>query len=439
MHEPLGQRPTVPLEKLATVDPESLPVSGNPRFRFKYIDISAAADGRLTIPSESMELSEAPSRARRILKSGDVIMSTVRPSLKAFAQCNFESGNYIASTGFAVLRARENADAYFLLCAILSDAVAGQIERFAVGSNYPAINSSDVRRLRLPSFSLRTQQKISGIFTSIDTAIEKTEALIEKYQQIKAGLMHDLFTRGVLPNGQLRPPREQAPALYQETVIGWIPRDWRISRLEKILRDSGGHLQTGPFGSQLHAHEYQSEGVPVVMPQDINDGRIETDSIARISEKRAFSLAKHQLRVGDIIIARRGELSRAAAVSGTEQGWLCGTGCFLLRLGRTDLNHFFFSHVYRYDYIQRQIAGTQVGTTMPSLNNSVMGRVFFPCPTPEEQAEISARLSRSEREINSLKAHAEKLRRQKLGLMQDLLTGKVEVKVEQDSVEPVNA
>lgn len=290
----------------------------------------------------------------------------------------------------------------------------------------------------LPTFHLEKQRKIATILSTIDAAIEQTEALIEKHQHIKAGLMHDLFTRGVLPNGQLRPPREQAPDLYQETTIGWIPREWRVSRLGAILRDSGGHLQTGPFGSQLHAHEYKSEGIPVVMPQDINDGRIGIDSIARISEKRALSLAKHQLKVGDIIIARRGELSRAAAVSVTEQGWLCGTGCFLLRLGRTKLNHFFFAHIYRYDYIQRQIAGTQVGTTMPSLNNSVMGRVLFPCPTLDEQTNICNRLDRSEREIDGLKEQAEKLKLQKLGLMQDLLTGRVPVKIEPKALEVVS-
>jgi len=291
----------------------------------------------------------------------------------------------------------------------------------------PSINRNWLAKITFHNPGSAQQKRVAEVITTIDIAIEQTEALIEKYQHIKAGLMHDLFTRGVLPSGQLRPPRDQAPELYQDTGIGWIPRGWAVAPLEAILHESGGYLQTGPFGSQLHAHEYQTEGIPVVMPQDIKEGKIGTDTIARISEKRVVSLAKHQLKIGDIIIARRGELSRAAAVSEREQGWLCGTGCFLLRLGRTDLNHFFFSHIYRYDYIQRQIAGTQVGTTMPSLNNSVLGRVQFPCPTPNEQCDISTRLSNADAETNTLKDHAAKLRLQKLGLMQDLLTGKVPV------------
>lgn len=316
---------------------------------------------------------------------------------------------------------------------------AAYFARYAAGSTRYGLPMGAMTRTPLALAPLAQQKKIAAVLTTIDAAIEQTEALIEKYQHIKAGLMHDLFTRGVLPNGQLRPPREQAPDLYQETALGWIPREWRVARLETILRESGGHLQTGPFGSQLHAHEYQAEGIPVVMPQDINEGKIGTGAIARISERRALSLAKHQLKIGDIIIARRGELSRAAAVSEVEQGWLCGTGCFLLRLGRTDLNHYFFSHIYRYDYIQRQVVGTQVGTTMPSLNNSVMGRLFFPCPTPNEQNEISARLSNTEERISSLSDQAGKLKLQKLGVMQDLLTGKVPVQVDAEGPEPVDA
>ena len=333
---------------------------------------------------------------------------------------------------------RSLIDPIYLSKQLATPATARYFARNAAGSTRYGLSNGAIARTPVPLAPLNQQRKIAAILTSIDTAIEKIEALIAKYQQIKAGLMHDLFTRGVLPNGQLRPPREQAPELYQETAIGWIPREWRIAPLETILRESGGYLQTGPFGSQLHAYEYQTEGIPVVMPQDINEGTIGTDAIARISEKRAVSLARHQLKIGDIIIARRGELSRAAAVSKIEEGWLCGTGCFLLRLGRTDLNHFFFSHIYRYDYIQRQIAGTQVGTTMPSLNNSVMGRVSFPCPTPNEQNEISIRLSNAEAEINSLRDHAEKLKLQKLGLMQDLLTGKVPVKVDAEAPELVD-
>lgn len=276
----------------------------------------------------------------------------------------------------------------------------------------------------LPDIDLKIQQKIANILAVIDETMKKTEEIIKKYQQVKTGLMQDLFTRGIGPDGMLRPPREQAPELYHETKIGWIPKDWQATKLKDILLRTGGYLQTGPFGSQLHAHEYTYEGVPVVMPQDINNGLVHQDQIARITEHRANTLIRHRLKVGDIIIARRGELSRSAAITEFEKGWVCGTGCFLMRLGHTKLNSKFLSHAYRHSIIQRQVEGLAVGSTMPSLNNGIMGNLIFPDIAPSEQTAISEKIQISEEKITTLQAEKTKLKFLKSGLMQDLLTGK---------------
>lgn len=285
---------------------------------------------------------------------------------------------------------------------------------------------------QIPKVSI--QKKIATVLQTIDQAIESTEALIKKYQKIKTGLMHDVFTRGISFDGKLRPSKEQAPELYKETAIGWIPKDWKARKLKEILSDSGGYLQTGPFGSQLHAHEYTLEGVPVVMPQDINDGKIGTEDIARIPESRAATLQKHRMKLGDVIIARRGDLSRAATIYDNQKNIVCGTGCFLLRLGNSNLDARFFSKIYRYDLIQRQVVGLAVGTTMPSLNNEIMGKLIFPDMTVEEQNRISDRLEIVEAKITGLSSHLSKLLKQKSGLMHDLLTGKVPVKIDETEV-----
>jgi len=293
----------------------------------------------------------------------------------------------------------------------------------------PSISRDWLNRIRFFNPNKEQKRKIGEILQAVDEAIEKTESLIAKYQQIKAGLMHDLFTRGVTPDGKLRPPRQQAPELYQETPIGWIPKKWDCRKLGDIFRDSGGYIQTGPFGSQLHAHEYTDEGVPVVMPQDIEDGKILTYTIARIPELRAVILARHRVKLGDIIIARRGELSRAAAIGQDELGWVCGTGCFLLRLSVGKLDPRFFSFAYRYDIVQRQIEGLAVGSTMPSLNNSVMSALYFPYPEESEQHQISDRLETQDKVVFALQQEEQKLKRKKSGLMHDLLTGKVRVPI----------
>lgn len=342
------------------------------------------------------------------------------------------------STEFHVLRAREGHAPGFIYHLLQSQSVRQKAEtRMSGSAGQQRVQADffDTHCVWIPEPT--EQRRIAEILSTVDEAIEQTEALIAKYQQIKAGLMHDLFTRGLSAEAsakgdvtwKLRPTHKQAPHLYKESPLGWIPKEWEAKRLGVILKECGGYLQTGPFGSQLHAHEYEHEGVPVVMPQDINDGVISIDQIARIVERKAEELSRHRMRVGDIVIARRGELSRAAAIDDSHEGWLCGTGCFLLRLGRNTLHSDFAACVYRHDLIQRQIAGVAVGTTMPSLNNTVMERLFFPLCDPEEQLRITERLDNLDQLLGFTQGRVVKLRQQKHGLMQDLLTGRVRVKV----------
>jgi len=328
-----------------------------------------------------------------------------------------------ADTTYAVLP-KPNVDAKWLYYGL----AMFDLTKLNEATGVPSISRDWLCKVLLGSAEFSEQCRIAEILTMMDQAIEQTEALIAKTQQIKAGLMHDLFTHGVTADGLLRPTREQAPELYKESQLGWMPRERHVKRLGAVLKECGGYIQTGPFGSQLHAHEYQYEGVPVVMPQDINDGRISTDQIARIAKKRTDELARHRMKTGDIVIARRGELSRAAAIVEEQEGWICGTGCFLLRLGRSALHADFASYAYRHDLIQRQIAGMAVGTTMPSLNNTVMERLFFPLCEPVEQSLITERLSSVDRSLEIGRIQLTKFTQEKNGLMHDLLTGRVRVK-----------
>jgi len=301
------------------------------------------------------------------------------------------------------------------------------LKKLNQGTSINGIIRADLVNYLVELPPLPQQRRIAEILTTVDEAMEQTEALIAKYQQLQAGLMHDLFTRGVTAAGQLRPTRAQAPQLYKNSPLGWIPKEWEVKRLGEILKEVGGYLQTGPFGSQLHAHEYQHEGVPVVMPQDINDGVISTEQIAKITERRAVELSRHRMKIGDVVIARRGDLSRAGVISAPEEGWVCGTGCFLLRLGRARLHADFAALIYRHDFTQRQITGMAVGTTMPSLNNTVMERLYFPFCSPDEQLRITERLEKLDQVLRLAQKNISKLRQEKQGLMQDLLTGRKRV------------
>jgi type I restriction enzyme S subunit len=286
-------------------------------------------------------------------------------------------------------------------------------------------------RLPIPLLPLYEQRRIAEILDTADLAIRETETLIFKLEQMKTGLMHDLLTRGLDERDQLRDP-DAHPEQFKDSPLGRIPREWEYTDLGSVVLRGGGVLQTGPFGSQLHAHEYVDEGVPVIMPQDIQNGEIGDEHIARIPEDKARSLSKYRLKVSDVIFSRRGDLERCAAIREREGGWICGTGCLLVRAPRSQLDSRWLAAIYQHDSSQRQIAARAVGTTMVNLNTSLLASLQIAKPDIVEQHHIAEILDAHDARIRAEEAYRDKLKLQKKGLMDDLLTGRVRVKEAQE-------
>ena len=125
--------------------------------------------------------------------------------------------------------------------------------------------------------------------------------------------------------------------------------------------------------------------------------------------------------------SRRGDLTRAATIGENQIGWVCGTGCFLLRVPVYKIDSRWLTDVYRHHQVQQQVDINAVGSTMPSLNNGVMEQLIIAFPSIEEQREITRRRDASDAVIKVFVSQLSKLRLLKTALMQDLLTGKVRV------------
>jgi len=289
------------------------------------------------------------------------------------------------------------------------------------------LNKAKMAEMTLNLPPLVEQIKIAEILDTLDTAIHETEAIIAKLKAVKQGLLHDLLTRGIAANGELRPPQAEAPHLYKQSPLGWIPKEWEEVTLGEIVRRSGGLLQTGPFGSQLHAHEYVLDGIPVIMPQDIVNGELSVDSIARVNQRKATALSRHRVQSNDLVFSRRGDLSRCVAIEEEHLGWLCGTGCLLARLPAHEVNGYWLALVYTQPGIQTQVMGRAVGSTMANLNTSILAAITITRPPVTEQNEIARRLQSLNKRIRFEEEELEKRRFEKSALMDDLLTGRVRV------------
>lgn len=171
------------------------------------------------------------------------------------------------------------------------------------------------------------------------------------------------------------------PDSFKDSELGEIPKGWTHSTLAAEAKRYGGFIQTGPFGSQLHASDYVDEGVPVVMPQDLNNRRISVDRIVRVTEEMAQRLTRHRVRPGDVVYSRRGDVERHALVSDREAGWLCGTGCLLVRLGAAWPSQAYLSEVLDLPVTREWLVRHAVGATMPNLNTSILGDVPLLMPS----------------------------------------------------------
>jgi len=413
---------TRPLGSMVLLDPETLPAGTRADFSFRYLDITSASGGRLKIPDEEMQYRDAPSRARRIVRNNDVLMSTVRPNLKAFAHCSLTEGNYIASTGFAVLRAIDGNDPRYVLYALLSDQVARQIERFVVGSNYPAINTADVKRLQVPAHRPAEQSKIAKVLAAVDGAIEHTEALISKYQQIKAGLMHDLFTHGVTREGHLRPSHAQQEKLYKPSPLGPIPVEWTHTDLAECLEC--------PPKNGFSPREVDGwSNLQVLGLSCLTKDGFEPNQLKHIAlSKNAFDSL---LKEGDLLISR----SNTQALVGLcgiyrDVGSPCIYPDLMMRLcpnGRTSSS--FLEALLLSPHMRRQVTGAASGTSgsMQKLNSRTVRHLAFALPPKEEQERILRAVEAPKVLLDNARKELLKLCWVKLGIMNDLLSGLVPI------------
>ena len=413
---PVGWK-KVRYQDAASINAKSLKGSTASDTAIDYLDISSVPSPGVLGEAQEMLFGESPSRARRVVRSGDTLVSTVRPYLRAFAFVPSAAENLIASTGFAVLTANSGVDPVFLFQTVFLDDFLSFLEERMTGSSYPAVNASDVAKAPLLLPPLPEQKKIAAILSSVDEAIQATQAVIEQTRRVKEGLLQDLLTRGI---GHTR---------FKQTEIGEIPEGWEVLRLEDIVESPNG-LQTGPFGSQLHASDYSDQGIPVIMPKDIVAGRISADTIARIPETLASSkvLSKHRLLAGDIVFGRRGDIGRCGLSSENHEGWLCGTGCLRARPSKQVIPEFLIHRLHYSDSVQ-WLNENAVGQTMLNLNTTILGALPLALPPKGEQRKIAQIFDQIEESLVSESETLAELGEVKAGLLQDLLTGKVRVSV----------
>lgn len=171
---------------------------------------------------------------------------------------------------------------------------------------------------------------------------------------------------------------------------------WRRTNLRQVCEEGGGFIRTGPFGSQLHKEDYvpDPKGIPVVMPKDMKDGRIDVGSIARIDQQTADRLSHHLLEAGDIVLSRRGDVGRTAWVGPKDVPVLCGTGSMRIHPGKDGpVDHEYLRYFMRSRSAIDYLEGHAVGATMLNLNAGIVEGLPICIPPRSQQAAVAAILT----------------------------------------------
>ncbi|MCZ7568856.1 MAG: restriction endonuclease subunit S [Ardenticatenaceae bacterium] len=294
-----------------------------------------------------------------------------------------------------------------------TETVQNFFEKRKRGTTIKGVSRFDLQSLVFRVPPLPEQRAIARALRAVQEAraTRQREAALERER--KAALMEHLFRYGT---------RGEAT---KETEIGEVPESWRVVRLGDLIGNGHGAIQTGPFGSQLHASDYRETGIPVVNPTHLSYNMIVEDHLPFIDKETADKLSKHYLSEGDILISRRGDFSRYSYITQRYSGWLCGTGCLLIRLNHPEMDNYFLAVSIGTASIQNYLKHNSVGSIMPNLNTKILQGMPVLLPTLPEQVEVATVLRAFDAKIDALEQEITLLDELFHAMLEELMTGRL--------------
>lgn len=362
----------------------------------------------------------------RTARAGSTLISVRAP----VGAMNRADQDYCIGRGLAAVFAKPGyTDNIFLLHAIEEN--LSFLHRRSQGSTFLAIGTADLSMMPVAAPPLAQQQRIAEILSTMDEAIEQTEALIAKTQQIKAGLMHDLFTRGVTKDGKLRPPREEAPQLYKESPLGWIPKEWDCPPIENLLASITYPMRSGPFGSALLKEELVEDGIPLLGIDNVFAERFVAEFRRFVTPHKFMELSRYTVFPGDVIITIMGTVGRCCVVPEDTDRALSSKHLWTMTFDQNKVAPPLICWQLNYaPWVKSWFAKHSQGAVMDAIQSSTLRSLTLPLPPLAEQEIIQERyLSLQVRESVETE-RCRKFNEIKAGLMHDLLTGRVRVKTE---------
>ncbi|MBY0503979.1 MAG: restriction endonuclease subunit S [Bryobacteraceae bacterium] len=312
-------------------------------------------------------------------------------------------------------------DAQFLAAVLASHIGQKQVWKLNAGGNREGLNYQQIRSFVVPWPAQAQRWKVADILAVLDETIAQTEALIAKYEQIRLGLMHDLFTRGLTSDGRLRLTASQAPHLYKKSPVGWLPNEWDISTLGQCCEWTSGGTPS------RNRPEWWDGDFPWLTPKDMKAFELfdTSEHISPLAARIVSRLAK----AGTVFIVVRGMILAHSfpVVIGLRE--FAFNQDIKAVCARGDLSNRFLAYWFRAhrDTFLKRTSESTHGTKRFDLRE-LLGMVLA-VPSIEEQIAVVDRLDTIGAAIDEEGRSLAKLYQQKQGLVQDLLGGRLRVEV----------
>ena len=349
------------LQKTETVNP-----SQSPEEEFDYIDVSSVSNETYSVKAtQRLKGIDAPSRARRFVRSGDVLFATIRPTLKRIAVVPPELDGQICSTGYFVFRPCREVDHCFIFYSLFTEKFMGAMNSLQKGASYPAVTDAEVRAQPLSFPPVAEQRRIVAILDEAFEAIATAKANTERN----------------LRNASEWASRQLATALSAASMGG------RVEALEKLVAPSC----TLSYGIVQPGDDVPG-GLPVVRPVDLGDKTVHADGLKRIDPALARSYSRTTLEGNDLLLCVRGTTGTVAMAEPALAGANVTRGIVPVRFDPQSISQALGYYLLRSEPVQAQVRAKTYGTGLMQINIGDLRKIVVAYPPPEQQAALVDRL-----------------------------------------------
>ena len=393
----------IPLKHLARINERALPATTDPDRKIRYVDIGSVGRGELVRRPERMRFADAPSRARRLVRDGDTIVSTVRTYLRAVWPIPGDGDDLVVSTGFAVLTPTEVDPRYFSWW-VLSDTFIEEVVARSVGVSYPAINVSELGDLGVRVPALAEQRAIAD-YLDIETG--RIDALISKKRR-----MIELLKQ--------RWRAEVMSTVYGDDSVRWGAIRYVVDLLP---------------GYAFPSSSFVDEGVRLLRGANIAPGRLSWDTnVVYLSPEDRPQLSEYELAEGDLVLGMDrpviGAGMRVALVTASDLPCLLVQRVARIR-ATTRADAEYIRVLIESDAFVAYFSPITTGVSVPHISADQILSFRAPLPSYDVQHALATRLHRERTRLtamsNRLTAQIVLLAERRQALITAAVTGELHV------------